>query len=171
MLYSTRSLDYRFGHRSHMLFAVTGRRVCIITWSGLSEGFQFHPEHIICSVDSFSIVSLGKMIQLQMHFGFNQSLQWDSSASNEQHKNNFFYPVLQCHFYHDPMKKVIFFYPLPILNIVVIQNCLSSKTFRFQWHFLLWLINTYLNCSYIISKHKSWRAMNKIDRTERKAGD
>lgn len=167
MLYSTRSLDYRFGHRSHMLFAVTGRRVCIITWSGLSEGFQFHPEQIICSVDSFSIVSLGKMIQLQMHFGFNQSLQLDSSASNEQHKNNFFYPVLQCHFYHDPMKKVIFFYPLP----VVIQNCLSSKTFRFQWHFLLWLINTYLNCSYIISKHKSWRAMNKIDRTERKAGD
>lgn len=137
MLYSTRSLDYRFGHRSHMLFAVTGRRVCIITCSGLSEGFQFHPEHIICSVDSFSIVSLGKMIQLQMHFGFNQSLQLDSSASNEQHKNNFFYPVLQCHFYHDPMKKVIFFYPLPILNIVVIQNCLSSKTFRFQWHFLL----------------------------------
>lgn len=92
MLYSTRSLDYRFGHRSHMLFAVTGRRVCIITWSGLSEGFQFHPEHIICSVDSFSIVSLGKMIQLQMHFGFNQSLQLDSSASNEQHKNNFFTP-------------------------------------------------------------------------------
>lgn len=111
MLYSTRSLDYRFGHRSHMLFAVTGRRVCIITWSGLSEGFQFHPEHIICSVDSFSIVSLGKMIQLQMHFGFNQLLQLDSSASNEQHKNNFFYPVLQCHFYHDPMKKVIFFTP------------------------------------------------------------
>lgn len=109
MLYSTRSLDYRFGHRSHMLFAVTGRRVCIITWSGLSEGFQFHPEHIICSVDSFSIVSLGKMIQLQMHFGFNQLLQLDSSASNEQHK--FFYPVLQCHFYHDPMKKVIFFTP------------------------------------------------------------
>lgn len=108
MLYSTRSLDYRFGHRSHMLFAVTGRRVCIITWSGLSEGFQFHPEHIICSVDSFSIVSLGKMIQLQMHFGFNQSLQLDSSASNEQHKNKFFYPVSQCHFYHDPMKKVIF---------------------------------------------------------------
>lgn len=89
MLYSTRSLDYRFGHRSHMLFTVTGRRVCIITWSGLSEGFQFHPEHIICSVDSFSIVSLGKMIQLQMHFGFNQSLQLDSSASNEQH--NFFF--------------------------------------------------------------------------------
>lgn len=111
MLYSTRSLDYRFRHRSHMLFAVTGRRVCIITWSGLSEGFRFHPEHIICSVDSFSIVSLGKMIQLQMHFGFNQSLQLDSSASNEQHKNNFFYPVLQCHFYHDPMKKVIFFTP------------------------------------------------------------
>lgn len=111
MLYSTRSLDYRFGHRSHMLFAVTGRRVCIITWSGLSEGFQFHPEHIICSVDSFSIVSLGKMIQLQMHFGFNQSLQLDSSASNEQHKNIFFYPVLQCHFYHASMKKVIFFTP------------------------------------------------------------
>lgn len=105
MLYSTRSLDYRFGHRSHMLFAVTGRRVCIITWSGLSEGLQFHPEHIICSVDSFSIVSLGKMIQLQMHFGFNQLLQLDSSASNEQHKNIFFLPRFTMPFLPRPNEK------------------------------------------------------------------
>lgn len=132
MLYSTRSLDYRFRHRSHMLFAVTGRRVCIITWSDLSEGFQFHPEHIICSVDSFSIVSLGKMIQLQMHFGFNQSLQLDSSASNEQHKNIFFLPRFTMPFLPRFNEKGNFFYPHPILNIVVIQDCLSSKTFRFQ---------------------------------------
>lgn len=116
-----------------MLFAVTGRRVCIITWSGLSEGFQFHPEHIICSVDSFSIVSLGKMIQLQMHFGFNQSLQLDSSASNEQH--NFFLPRFTMPFLPRPNEKGNFFLPPPDSEhsrdseLFVVKNISFSVTF------------------------------------------